>query len=351
MGGLVHPLTEIDVTEMSTDDVCVIIAAKDAAETIGRAISSALEEAEVREVVVVDDGSTDDTAAAASRADDGSGRLTVVRFMTNRGPSAARNHAISISKAPVIGILDADDFFFPGRFKALLAANAGGWDFAADNIAFVDAVTAPSATAKLDHFAPQPYFLDLVAFVEGNISKRGMRRGEIGFLKPLMRRSFLDAHGLRYNEALRLGEDYDLYLKALAAGARYRVIHSCGYGAVVRGNSLSGRHRTEDLRRLCEADRRVLAESRLSEAAVAAIRRHERHIRDRFELRHFLDIKAQSGLGAAFLHALLSPAAVPAIATGIFMDKTQRFRADGEAPVAHAGSNGLRYLLQAPLRS
>ena len=94
------------------EKVCVIIAAKNAQETIGRAVRSALAEPEVAEVVVVDDGSNDRTMAAAAEADDGSKRLDIIRFRVNRGPSAARNHAIAISRAPLISILDADDFFF-----------------------------------------------------------------------------------------------------------------------------------------------------------------------------------------------------------------------------------------------
>ncbi|TCL71113.1 glycosyltransferase family 2 protein [Rhizobium sp. BK251] len=337
------------MTETATNNVCVIIAAKNAADTIGAAVISALREEEVSEVVVIDDGSQDDTAGAARAADDGSGRLNVVQFERNRGPSAARNHAIAISKAPLIAILDADDFFFPGRFKPMLAND--DWDFVADNIAFVDADTAPSAHTRLDHFAPHPRFVDLVAFVEGNISKPGVRRGEIGFLKPVMRRSFLEAHGLRYGEELRLGEDYDLYVRALAKGARYKIIHSCGYGAVVRSNSLSGRHRTEDLRRLYEADRAVLAAGGLSPAATEVLRRHEKHIRDKYELRHFLDIKSQSGIGRAFAYALAHPTALPAIAGGIIADKMERFRSPGGTPVALAGAKGLRYLLPAPVET
>jgi len=333
------------VTDSAENSVCVIIAAKNAGDTIGLAIASALREPEVAEVVVIDDGSTDGTAAVAAKADDGSGRLTIGEFEKNRGPAAARNHAIEISKAPLIAILDADDFFFPGRFRSLLTGD--DWDFVADNIAFVTADTVPEAHSRLDHFDAKPRFLDLVAFVEGNISKRGVRRGEIGFLKPLMRRSFLDAHGLRYNEALRLGEDYDLYVRALAKAARYKIIHSCGYGAVVRGDSLSGRHKTEDLRRLYEADRAILAKGGLSPKDAEAIRRHERHIRERYELRHFLDVKSQSGLVAAAGYALRHPFAIPAIAGGILADKTERFRKGGSAPIAHSGANGLRYLLQA----
>ncbi|MDE1991054.1 MAG: glycosyltransferase family 2 protein [Rhizobiaceae bacterium] len=330
---------------MAENSVCVIIAAKNASDTIGLAVASALREPEVSEVVVIDDGSSDGTAAAAGMADDGSGRLIIHQFEKNQGPAAARNHAIKISSAPLISILDADDFFFPGRFKPLLAKD--DWDFVADNIAFVNADTVPNAFTMLDHFDPKPRFLSLIGFVEGNISKRGVRRGEIGFLKPLMRRSFLDKHGLRYNEALRLGEDYDLYLRALSKGASYKIIHSCGYGAVVRSNSLSGSHRTEDLRRLYEADRTVLSTGGLSVEDRNAIRRHERHVRGRYELRRFLDVKAQSGLAAAASYALSKPMAIPAIAGGIMADKTERFRKGGGAPIAHSGSNGLRYLLQA----
>jgi succinoglycan biosynthesis protein ExoU len=328
-------------------DVCVIIAAKNAADTIRRAIISALKEPETAEVIVVDDGSSDGTSDVSRKADDGSGRLTIARFEVNRGPAAARNHAISISKAPVLAILDADDFFFPGRLGNLLSEK--DWDFIADNIAFVDAETDEEAHLALQTFPAAPRVLTLGEFIAGNISKRGVRRGEIGFLKPLMRRDFLDAHHLRYQESLRLGEDYDLYARALTKGARYKIIHSCGYGAVVRGDSLSSSHRTVDLKRLYEADRTILAQTDLPPEARALIAEHEHHIRWRYELREFLDIKQQSGAKAALLHALGNPAAIPAIAFGIFSDKTERFRRQAEAaPVALGGSGGLRYLLQPP---
>ncbi|MDX0635740.1 glycosyltransferase family 2 protein [Sinorhizobium medicae] len=327
-------------------NVCIIIAAKNAADTIARAVSSALAEPEAAEVVVIDDGSTDDSAAVARAADDGSGRLNVVRFEENRGPAAARNHAIEISKSQLLGVLDADDFLFPGRLRQLLSQE--GWDFIADNIAFIDAAQAANAQARIDRFAPAPRLIDLVGFIEGNISRRGVRRGEIGFLKPLMRRAFLDQHGLRYNETLRLGEDYDLYARALAKGARYKIIHSCGYAAVVRGDSLSGSHRTIDLKRLYEADRAILAGNKLSSDAEAALRRHERHIRDRYELRHFLDLKNQRGFARAISYALTHPAALPAILGGILSDKTERFRPSrAPAPLALGGTGDVRYLLEA----
>ena len=324
--------------------VCVIIAAKNASGTIARAIRSGLREGRVAEVVVVDDGSTDGTAEASRAADDGSGRLRVLSLETNRGPAFARNHAIANSSTPLIAILDADDFFLAGRFDRLL--DGDDWDFVADNIVFIDgrgSVVEPA----VPEFEAAPRLLDLQGFIEGNISRRGVSRGEIGFLKPVMRRSFLDRHGLRYKEELRLGEDYDLYARALVNGARYKIVHGCGYGAVVRPDSLSGRHRTLDLKRLYEADQAILAAPGLPKESAAALRRHERHIRGRYELRRFLDIKAEAGIRRAGLYALANPSAIPAIAGGVAADKLAAFGArhqlDTAAPAA------LRYLLPATI--
>lgn len=324
--------------------VCVIIAAMNAEETIGRAVRSALREDEVSEVVVVDDASRDATAEAAERAGDGSPHLTVIRLAENVGPSAARNRAIAASTAPLIAILDADDFLLPGRFAPML--ETGDVDFVADNILFVDAADPDLDAIRARRFEPQPSELTLAAFVSGNISERGKPRGEIGFLKPVMRRAFLDRHGLRYREEMRLGEDYDLYARALLRGARYRIIRHCGYGAVVRGDSLSVRHRTNDLKALYEADRAMLADPMLTGEARALVARHEAHVRGRYELRRFLDEKRDKGLLGAGMAALRRPATLPAIVLGVAADKLEglRSRPAGHGVGPHVAAP--RYLLE-----
>lgn len=325
---------------MTEDEkVCVIIAAKNAEGTIGRAVRSALAEPEVAEVVVVDDGSADRTTLSAAAADDGSGRLDIIRFENNRGPSAARNHAIASSRAPLVAILDADDFFFPGRFRQMLACR--DWDFIADNIAFMDEADLSRQPAR---FAPLPRPLDLKAFILGNMSRRGAPRGELGFLKPVMRRSFLEAHNLNYREDMRLGEDYELYVRALLSGARYTVIESCGYGAVVRANSLSGQHRTKDLEALHAAESAILAEGNVPSEAAGVMRRHCQQTGNRHALRHFLDRKREGGAGAALSYALQNPAAIPPIAGGILRDKLDAARRRSQT---HTPQSGLRYLLPA----
>ncbi|MCX7646471.1 MAG: glycosyltransferase family 2 protein [Rhodobacteraceae bacterium] len=320
--------------------VAVIIAARDAEATVGDAVASALAEPEVAEVVVIDDASGDDTAGAARRAAGRDGRLAVHRAARNLGPAAARNLGIARSSAPLVAVLDADDLLLPGRFAPLLAEP--DWDLIADNIAFVAAGTAPAeARARIRRGPPGGSVpLDLPAFVRGNLTRRGAPRGELGFLKPVMRRAVLARLGLGYDPALRLGEDYDLYLRALIAGARFRLSRRVGYVARVRAGSLSARHRTADLAALAAASARHLAAVRGQGAAEAAIAAHLRQVRARHLLRAFLDAKAERGLGAALGLALRPPSNLPPIAAGVLADKLGLGRASG----AGAAADG-RYLL------
>ncbi|MCX8572948.1 glycosyltransferase family 2 protein [Aminobacter sp. MET-1] len=323
---------------MSGTDVCVIIAAHNAADTIGTAIASALREPEVVEVIVVDDASTDATEAVAHASEDGSGRLMVLRLDVNRGPSFARNMAIRHSTSPLIAILDADDFFLPGRFGPLVLAS--DWDIVADNLVFVRDPRALGS--KLPSFAAEPASLDLASFVEGNISRRGAQRGELGFLKPIIRRDFLDEHGLAYDENLRLGEDYALYAWALLLGARFRLVRTCGYAAVVRPNSLSGRHSTDDLWRLADVDQTLLTLPGLSGDARKALQRHERHMRDKYRLRRFLDLKAEVGLVDAATFAFGSQGHFRAVFSGVARDKFEPLL---RLSVGRGGEPQVRYLL------
>jgi succinoglycan biosynthesis protein ExoU len=302
-----------------TGTVAVIITARNAEATIGDAVQSALDEPEVAEVMVVDDASTDRTGVAARTAAAGDKRLVVLRQEVNLGPAAARNLAIVRSTAPCIAILDADDYLLPGRFAQLLCH--ADWDIIADNIVFVP----ESAPGRID---PQTLprvpggseALDLEGFVRGNISHRAVKRGELGFLKPVIRRSILP-DGLVYDPALWLGEDYDLYVRLLLQGARFRLTRHVGYAARVRANSLSGQHRTGDLHALLGATSRHIAAADGFPAAQAAMRRHQRQVRDRYLLRSFLDRKAAGGVGQAVKSALSSPSSLWPIAGGILSDK------------------------------
>jgi succinoglycan biosynthesis protein ExoU len=254
--------------------VAVVIAAHNAAATVARAVRSALAEPEAAEIVVVDDASTDDTAARGRAADDGSGRLKILATPSNAGPSAARNRAIRESAAPWIAILDADDFFLPGRLARLLAF-ADRADFIADDIGQVaeNAIEGPRRSL-FGAALVTARRVDFAEFVSSNVTDLKRPRGELGFVKPLMRRAFLAAHGVTYQPAMRLGEDYELYARALAFGARFYLVPGQGYVSVMRPDSLSGRHSEADLRLLRDCDKAIAEIPGLSEADKNALRRH-----------------------------------------------------------------------------
>lgn len=306
--------------------VAVVVAAHNAQDTIRRAVRSALEQEHVCEVIVVDDASRDGTCAEAHLADDGTGRLAIIPLSENGGPSRARNIALDRSKAPYICVLDSDDYFLPGRIASLLTADEGPWDMLADDIVIVpeEAAHAQFSIASTD--AP-PLVLDLATFVSGNISHRTRLRGELGFLKPIIRREFLRNHGLRYDEHLRLGEDYALYTKALMAGARFCVVGARGYVATQRQGSISARHSAQDLERMARFDEQCLANSSaLSAREQAALAAHRTATLNKFRYRAILDTKKAQGLLPAVGMLVSNPASLPFIASETIRTKAWAVR-------------------------
>ena len=287
--------------------VSVLIAAKDAGATIARAVLSALAQPEAGEVLVLDDGSSDATAALARACDDGSGRLRVFAFEANRGPSAARNRLLAEARAPLVCVLDADDFMLPGRLGAMLEAGDGAWDLLADDMLFsIEGEPETVVDRLLPSGEPLPQMLAPADFVRRCLNDPHRPRRELAFLKPLIRRRFLSDHGLAYDETLRLGEDYVLYTQCLMRGGRLRLVEACGYVAVERPNSLSGSHTTRDLDAFLAADARLLTDATEPET-VSALRHHLRQLRRNRDFREMLDRRRQGDFGGVLKMMLRRP--------------------------------------------
>ena len=99
---------------MTAADFSVIIAVRDGASTIGRAIESVLSQSRpARELIVVDDGSTDDTASVVARY----GKDVRYLFQPNAGVSAARNRGAELASGTWLAFLDADDWYYADRLR------------------------------------------------------------------------------------------------------------------------------------------------------------------------------------------------------------------------------------------
>ncbi len=271
----------------------VIIAAFNAAATLERAVVSALAQPETAEVCIVDDGSTDATADVAGRLAGADVRVTFLRQETNMGPAAARNRAIASTTAPWITILDADDYFLTGR-TAKLFQHADNADFVAAQLMRVKEGDPGPAIPDEPRGA---HNLTFEEFIEGNFNPNILN---LGFLKPIIRRSFLEAHQLRYDETLRLGEDYILYGLALLNGARFVLLDGhAGYVSVIRDGSITTSHSAEDLLRMRDGDDQFTKVRPLSPSERRTVRRHWASVDCRLQWRRLISAVKAHDFGAA----------------------------------------------------
>ena len=277
---------------MTDTRTATIIAAYNASATIERAVVSALAEPETHEVCVVDDASADDTAELVERLARADARVTLIRQTANAGPAAARNRAIEATASPWIAVLDADDYVLPGR-SAKLHARSAEADFVAGTLMRVcEGEPTPAVATSIPHGRQ----LTFSEFIEGNFNP-GML--DLGFLKPVMRRDFIDAHGLRYNEGLRLGEDYDFYARAILHGARFLLLESpLGYVSVIRPGSISNDHTDGDLLCMRDCDNTFENVRPLSAIERRTLRRHWLSVDCRLQWRRLINaVKARDFAG------------------------------------------------------
>lgn len=100
--------------------ISVIIPVYNAADFIEKAVESALQFSEVREILLLDDGSTDGSIEICEKLAE---KYDFVKFIQhpdkkNHGVSATRNLGMDLASQEFITFLDADDFYLPNRFDA-----------------------------------------------------------------------------------------------------------------------------------------------------------------------------------------------------------------------------------------
>lgn len=192
------------------------------------------------EVIVSDDASADDSAAIVRQFAARDPRVSLIEARENRGPAAARNKALQAARGEWIAIVDSDDVIHPERFDILLAA-AGALkaDAVADDLLFFSQADAgPTLLGAKATGQPMPVSAEF--FIRSNTSGTGLP--PLGYLKPIFRRSRVAA--LRYDESMRIAEDYDFLLRFLLGGGRLFVLPEPLY--LYRRHSSSISHRLSE---------------------------------------------------------------------------------------------------------
>ena len=99
--------------------VSVIIPVYNAQEFVSEAVESAINLAQVGEIILVEDGSPDNALEVCLKLEMKYKKVRVLRHEKgkNKGASASRNLGINQSKFQYIAFLDADDWYLPNRFE------------------------------------------------------------------------------------------------------------------------------------------------------------------------------------------------------------------------------------------
>lgn len=217
--------------------VSVIIPTYNSEKFIAKAIESVLQQTYPNvELIVVDDASQDNTVEVVKGYC--SDRIKLIVNDRNQGPSYSRNRAIEVANGEWIALLDSDDWFAGDRLEKLLqVAQSKNADFVVDDLYFITEGAEKPWTTR---FSERWGFgtgkvpintitqLNAVDFIEL----------DLGVVKPLIKREFLVRHGLKFDEELRFGEDFHLFLLCLLKGAKFIVVPTPYYFYYSRADSL-----------------------------------------------------------------------------------------------------------------
>ncbi len=184
-------------------ELTVLLPAHNAADTIVRAVSSTLRALPYdSQLLVLDDGSQDDTATQAEAAGHGDSRLKVERRAAAGGIASALNWLLSQSDSRLIARMDADDVCLPWRFRVSVPAVEKTTD-----MVFTQVINQTGRILKpAVPYAIPPAVFPLHLLLTNPVSHPTM----------LAKREVIDQY--RAVPA----EDYDLWLRCAAQGARLR---------------------------------------------------------------------------------------------------------------------------------
>jgi glycosyltransferase involved in cell wall biosynthesis len=194
--------------------ISVIIPAYNAAEFIGDSLSSVKAQAiQDLQIIVVDDGSTDGTAdrVAAEHPD-----VELIR-KANGGAATARNRGIAAAHGDYLAFLDADDIWLPGK----LAAQWRHLQAHPDIHLVCTGFERWQQTASGRYPPLEPLIAEAAAIPDteldtersGWIYHQLLLDCHVWTSTVMLRRAILERTGT-FDESLRLGQDYDFWLRA-----------------------------------------------------------------------------------------------------------------------------------------
>ena len=191
--------------------VSVIMPAYNSRAYLAESIQSVLDQDyEALELIIVDDGSTDGTADLARQFGE---RVRVIE-QQNSGPAAARNRGVKAARGELIAFIDSDDIWVPGKTRAQVDYLRSNPDV---GVVFGRLIRwFANADGSFDPPPDSPAPAEGQVIVEeesGWIYPEMLLDSVIWIVSAMVRKSLWESlNGL--DEALRIGEDYDFFIRA-----------------------------------------------------------------------------------------------------------------------------------------
>ncbi|MBX5019974.1 glycosyltransferase [Rhizobium lentis] len=212
-----------------TPTISFLIPAYNADDTLAECIASLQTQTRSNwQAVVIDDGSTDHTWEVLQDIAKADSRILAAR-QENAGAAAARNHAARLAAAPLLCMLDADDWLDPSFVESMQPEAA-------------DASPAVIAYCAYRRVAPDGRLMRIEQppILTGNVAKQEFSSFcALAIHAVVFPRSLFELVG-GMDESLQTCEDWDLWLRMAFSGAEFRRIDKCLAFYRMKSGSLSG---------------------------------------------------------------------------------------------------------------
>lgn len=199
--------------------VSIIMPAYNAENYIGKSVKSVLDQTFKNwELIIIDDGSSDRTAEICKKYVSLDNRIIYV-FQENSKQATARNNGLKIAKGDIIAFLDSDDLWLPTKLELSLSY----FDLNKFDLIFTDSYSGSDYEIKIEsdlnkmNVIESEYFGKeaLAQFIEFN---------RIPILTVLVKKQIIENINF-FDSQCVLAEDYDLWLRLLKAGYRFKSIN------------------------------------------------------------------------------------------------------------------------------
>lgn len=190
--------------------VTVLMSTYNRGAVVGAAIESILNQSFTDfEFIIIDDGSTDHTADVVRSYADQDSRIVFLQNETNKGLIYSLNRGLDMARGTYVARMDDDDLSLPWRLSRQVAAMDANPDLAILGAHITDEKTSlypPRITPVFE----DPDHIEIQTYVHSALAHPTI----------MIRRAFLNEHGIRYKADNLYAEDCGLYADVLNAGGK-----------------------------------------------------------------------------------------------------------------------------------